>query len=287
MILNITSQGGYIWQHFTLIKTIPVYYSRSSDVLSDVLMNPATIVSAALVIILIFNSKRQIIHFKISRFTLFFVVYFIFAFTLAFTSSMKAGSSANYYLEATFAAAVILIVVLSKLCNKKVLQMVLLILLLAGNIHLLRTIRGEYFRWQDYPYYAEIIKTYNEKVPPDALGVSLYPDLIVSSGGNYHFNDCIQMVDGRSLELRQFFLDKIKSGSYKAIIWQIPDDELLLTNYRMIPMQTTVPSKGGYPVYLCESRVEICKNLKRQTRKSVVEFSLWNYNSFNFICGFA
>lgn len=249
-ILNFTSNGEYFWQHFVLMRGIPVYYERAVEVLQNVLLNPTTLLGLMVLLLLPIINFRKLSKLEKRVSIVILSGYFAFAAILGLVTSTRGGSSANYYLEVLFATSILMLPLLNFISRRKIRQIILAVLLICGSFQLIRNLRGEYFHWQSYSYNAEIIKTYNERVAKDELGISIYANLIVAADREYHFSDVIQYVDGRSPELKQFFISALKSRRYQAIIWDVPNDSFLLSEYKMIPMTTPIPVKGNYPVYL-------------------------------------
>ena len=204
---------GYVWQHFVLTRNIPASYAQAGNICLAFLLNPAMVG-------LLFLSRSK------------YAVYAAAACVLAFITSARIGANVNYYLETVF--------VLSLMLRRTPNLIPLTILLVCGSLQLVRNIRGEYLRWQGVEYYREIQRQYLNY--SNGVGISVYCDLIPT----YHFGDWIQYVDGRSPELQKTFIDALRSGRYKAIIWYNPNDPLLL-NYDLVPINQPLPPR---PVYL-------------------------------------
>ena len=203
---------GYIWQHFVLTRNVPAFYAQTGHILWSVLLNPAMVG-----VFFVTRSK--------------YAVYLGAAIVLAFVTSARVGANVNYYLESAF--------VLSLMLRTSSVT-ALGILLLCGSLQFVRNVRGEYFRWQGVEYYREVRRQYLNYAGD--VGISTYCDLIP----NYHFGDWIQYIDGRSPELRKVFIEAVKSGRYKAIIWYSPNDPLL-SDYDIVSIDRPLPSR---PVYL-------------------------------------
>lgn len=247
-VLTYTSDGGYIWQHFILTRQIPASYSQSILVTKNVLVSLSTIAGLLVIVFGIIKLIQE--KLILQTYYIFFLFYFLLAVTIGFITSARAGAASNYYLESAFAASILIAILIGRIKETNFYPVLLMFFLFSGAFQLSRNLRGEYFRWQSYPYYAEIINTLNKTTPKDAVCISVYADLVSASGRAYHFGDWIQYTDGRSLELKELIIKKIESNQYKAIIWLTPEHNLLLKNgYKMIPMSTAVP-EGNYPVYL-------------------------------------
>jgi hypothetical protein len=175
----------YIWQHFILTSEIPMNYSRAWEILGNLLLNPAMIG-------IFFIKKKK------------YLIYFALAGLLAFITSLRTGSSINYYLETVFVISLLL-------SNHRILLSVLLI---CGTVQIGRNLRGEYLRWQGLSAY--------EKVINDAQGcrdgIAYYADMMP----NPHFGDWIQYLDGRSSVLNNIFNEALNSKRYECIIWNKP-----------------------------------------------------------------
>lgn len=246
--LNMTSAGGYVWQHVFLMPRTPMVAGQAMGLLRAMLKSPATYLGLGL---LAAAAVRGRFRFDGCSPKLLFGIYFLAASALAFVTSARGGAYVNYYLEATIALSICVGMAWHTLSRRVVPATFVVIVALyglAGAFEFQRMARAERARWRSLDYYHEIVAALTREVPAGMPVISVHPELAVAAGREYHFGDFMQYLDGRSEELRKTFADALASGRYPAVIWHIPDDPLL-KGYRRVPMQHAVPA-GYYPVYL-------------------------------------
>jgi len=259
-LLNITSQGGYVWQHFTHAGRLDFKIERVIENLLVMLKAPATLVLiAGIVITAFFARMKNLLSFNFSTivkegFTKeqVVVIHFLIACLLVLISTGRFGASINYYLEVSFTGSIVLSLSLHWLMQNhktQLVQAILFLLILGGSFQMVRVIRGEYFRWKSLPYNQEIIETVNRLTPPESVCISVFPDLLTASGREFHFDDWLEYAVPWSPELNEIFKREVATGRYPAIIWHDSISEEKFQGYRLVRMKTPVPEKV-HPVYL-------------------------------------
>jgi hypothetical protein len=246
--LNVTSAGGYVWQHVFLMPRTPVVSGQAMGLLRAMLKSPSTYLGLGLLAAAAVRGRFRIDGRSPK---LLFGIYFLAASTLAFVTSARGGAYVNYYLEATIALSICVGMAWHTLSRRYVPAALLVIVGLyglAGVFEFQRMARAELARWRSGDYYHEVVTVLAREVPVGMPVISVHPELAVAAGREYHFGDFMQYLDGRSEELRKVFTDALASGRYPAVIWHTPEDPLL-KGYRRVPMQHAVPA-GYYPVHL-------------------------------------
>lgn len=272
VVLNATSAGGYFWQHFVLMRQVPHSYALSWHWLGSLGRAPGTWLSLAVVALGTWRQIRQprektadaatpptvqtrwrtLLASPVSLLS----VYLLAAVALAFVTSARSGSYVNYYLE-----SVLVLALLTGLgwhwwqrqpsaasTWQRGMILFCALFVAAGAVECWRLARAESDRWQSLPYYREIVETLKRDVPPDALVLSVHPELALAAGHAYHFGDFLQYQDGRSAVLSDILQEQLRNRRYGAIVWLTPDDPRL-AGYQLRPMPHSVRPRY-YPVYL-------------------------------------
>ena len=258
-LLNQTSSGGYVWQHFTHAERLPYSFAQSVGLLGEMLKHPTFFLS--LVCLIIFAFQNRGFFNRLSRGEAINVVrspkflilgYFLLSFVWSFLSTGRIGAGTQYYIENSLLLAIVTGLIFERFKQdalpKLALAMVFL-LPVGGAFQIFRIARGEYFRWQSLSYYREIYATVGKVVPPDGKCVSIAPELVVWNGCAFNFDDYMEYSGTWSPELIEIFEREIKAGRYAAILWE--DDKFTerFPNYRLIKMSQSPPEKY-YPIYL-------------------------------------
>ena len=259
-LLNQTSAGGYVWQHFTHAQRLPHSLVQSVNVFIEMLKHPTFFFSLVCLIIFAFQ-KRQVFNslnraeviktVRSPKFLIFF--YLLISLVWSFLSSGRTGGNINYYIENSFVLAIAVSLVFEHFKQKNALPNLALamifLLTFSGAFQIFRVLRGEYFRWQSLSYYREVFETVGKVVPPNSKCISIYPELVIWNGCAINFDDFEEYNGTWSPELIEIFEREIKMGRYAAVIWY--DDKFTerFPNYRLIKMSQNLPERY-FPVYL-------------------------------------
>ncbi|MGE0126790.1 MAG: hypothetical protein AB7U82_01705 [Blastocatellales bacterium] len=266
LALNATSDGGYFWQHLTLMKQTPQNYDWALKWFIAIFKSPSTWIGLAVVYGAIV-SRFGWAPFRIASLTrerlisllqspgALLLAYFVVAFTFAFVTSSRVGAYINYYLEALIVLAIIVALSWKQLSagrlggkSRYLYTAAVCLFALGAEIEFWRLYHAESFRYRSEAYYREIVETLAREVPPQSTIISVHPELATASGHNYHFGDFLQYGDGRSEQLREVIQREISSGRYRAVVW-VQADSPMMKGYRLVPMKQSAHEKY-YPVYL-------------------------------------
>jgi len=264
-LLNAFSDGGYVWQHFTHAKELPL-----DDKLFDVLITglgqqPSTWIFVFAVISPVvwlgFNRARRNDLGGIARSPEFLVaISFLISFLLAVASSQRVGANVNYFIESTFLAALCFGMVVANAISLGRLRIVTafsVAMAAAGSFQLVRMIRGEYFRWQAYAYYEAVASKAAEITKPGAKCVSVYPELLVPTGCALNFDDFSEYATGWSPELRNVFESELRSGRIKTVIWMKEDFSARFPNYEEVSIPVARPERyNDVRLYVLRSDID-------------------------------
>lgn len=259
-LLNQTSAGGYIWQHFTHAQRLPHSFIQCGNVFIEMLKNPTFFFSLVCLIIFAFQYRKnfsslnrdEAIKIVCSpKFLIFF--YLLISLVWSFLSSGRVGGNINYYVENSFVLAIAVSLVFEHFKRKNAfpnLALAMIFLLtFSGTFQMVRVLRGEYFRWQSLTYYREVFETVGKTLPPNSKCISVYPELVIWNGCVINFDDFEEYQGNWSPELIEIFEREIKMGRYATVIWF--DDKFTdrFPNYRLIKMSQNPPERY-FPVYL-------------------------------------
>lgn len=255
-LLNKTSDGGYIWQHFTHANRLPFDYRATITLITIILKTPSTWIYIAILSLCsyhlfkshslktnsIFSSPKWLIAF-----------YFLTAFVFAFVTASRFGAATNYYLETSFVVSVLIALCWEKLSrygqSRLTYSLVIILLAAAGSFNLVRAARSEYYRWQGLPYYNEMVERLNKTIPQKSVCISVNPELVTAGGHEYHFDDWAEYAENWSPELNKIFRERIAEKRYAAIIWHTSEVNDEFKGYRLIRMSQPMPQKH-FPVFL-------------------------------------
>jgi 4-amino-4-deoxy-L-arabinose transferase-like glycosyltransferase len=258
-LLNYTSGGGYIWQHWTHAQRLTFSWSKVLDTFLKTLTTPVFFFALVSLLVFIFWKRKFLVPFSREKLSGFLrapealiLFYFLISFGWAFVSGGRVGASANYYIESSLVLAIICGFVYANFKRNYLPGVALAMIVLfslGGAFQLARILHGERFRWQSVGYYREILDRTAKTIPPDSTCVSVAVELVVWSGCQFHFDDYGEYQYGWSPELRETFEREVKTGRYAAILWY--DDRLQskFPNYRLVPMSQSAPERS-FPVYL-------------------------------------
>lgn len=259
-LLNYTSDGGYVWQHFTHAQRLPYSWRHSTEIFIEMLKQPSFSLSLVCLIIFafqnrhIFNNLSRAEAVKIARSPRVLVLFYILiSLVWSVFSAGRVGGGINYYVENSFVLAIFWGLIFEDFKRQKILpklaSVMIILLTLGGAFQLTRVLRGEYFRWQSLSYYREIFETVGKVAPEGSKCVSIYPELVVWNGCAFNFDDFEEYEGTWSPELSEIFEREIKAGNYAAIIWYNDKFSERFPNYRLVKMSQNLPEKY-FPVYL-------------------------------------
>lgn len=267
-LLNKTSDGGYIWQHFTHANRLPFDYGATFTLIMIILKTPSTwiyIVIISFCAYYLFNSDSLKVNSIFSSPKWLIAFYALIAFVFAFVTASRFGAATNYYLETLFVVSILIALCWEKLSSYRQLRLtysiVIILLAAAGSFNLVRAARIEYYRWQELPYYNEMVERLNKLVPPKSVCISVNPELVTSGGHEYHFDDWAEYAENWSPELNKIFRERISEKRYAAIIWHTSQVNDEFKGYRLIKMSQPMPQKH-YPVFLFV-REDLIENSER------------------------
>jgi 4-amino-4-deoxy-L-arabinose transferase-like glycosyltransferase len=258
-LLNYTSSGGYLWQHWTHAQRLTFSWNQVIYEFLKLLKTPAFFF--ALVFLSVFIYRKRKFPFQTSRekfsdrvrspewLSLF---YFLASLGWAVAASGRVGANVNYYIECSFLLAVFggfVYEYFRRHAPPKLALAMIILFTLGGSFQLARILHGEYYRWQALDYYREVLDRTKKSIPPGGTCVSVAVELVVWSGCRFHFDDYGEYDHGWSPELREAFEREVGTGRYAAILWY--DDKLQsrFPNYRLVPMSQSA-SERSFPVYL-------------------------------------
>ncbi|MGH9854731.1 MAG: hypothetical protein ACREBD_33275, partial [Blastocatellia bacterium] len=258
--IELSSGGGYFWQHFTLMRRTPHSYADALHWVVSLLKSPSTWIAAAVIVAGVVRRFDPAVFFSWPEFKKWLRspecligCYLVAALIFAFVTSARRGAYINYYLEASMVGAIAVAMAWRWLASAErygtgLHPAISILLLLAGAFEFSRMARAESYRWRSLPYYREVVATLAREVPADGLCVSVHPELVLAAGRKFHFGDWIQYQDGRSSELQQVYDEAISSKRYAAII-TLGGKGTGLSGYRLAPMKQAAHEKY-YPVFL-------------------------------------
>lgn len=259
-LLNYTSDGGYVWQHFTHAQRLPYSLQQAVEVFIMMLKQPAMFFALAFTVVFALkirrvlngSGKNNLLQIASSpRILLFF--YLLVSLIWSILGAGRIGGNANYYIEVSFVLAVACGLIFEDFKNRQNMPkwaLALVILLtLGGSFQIFRNLRGEYYRWESLSYYREVYETVGKVVPKDSKCISIYPELVVWNGCAINFDDFEEYSGTWSPELIEVFDREVKQGKYSAIIWY--DDKFAekFPNYRLVKMSQNQPERY-FKIYL-------------------------------------
>ncbi len=245
LVLDLTSEGGYLWQHWTLPQGIPRSLAGSFRIFVDLVHAPSTLVLIAMCAwFALARRGGGATGPELPGLAATVFVYAALAAVFALITASFKGANVNYWLEACLVSSMALGILWERFRLRggagRLYCWVVVVLFLASGLSLARFVRGEYFRWNSLPYYRELVATLNESVPKGEVCISEYPELVTAAGLEYHFNDYVQYGDGRSDMLVNVFREAIASRRYACLISLDPSP---IPGYRLVRMQAPAPMK--------------------------------------------
>lgn len=267
LALNLTSDGGYIWQHFTHAKKLPVSLGKSFSFFIEVLKTPTAMVFLLMAGAAIFIARKNFtdalrsLKLSLRQAKIFdevgarrlIILYFCLSLGFAFLSSGRHGGTWNYYLEVSFVAAIVIAIIYDRLARREKFRLAagfIVLLALGGAFQLVRLARGEYFRWQSLAYHREIVAKIEQLTPPGSVGFSACPELLVAAGRDFYFDDIQEYMEEWSPELHQAFEAEFTKKSLSAVILRTSDvPEKDFRGYRLVKTENPPPERF-HRVYL-------------------------------------
>jgi len=259
LLLDYVSSGGYVWQHFTHARTLPYSFANSLYLAGEVLKVPTAIIFGGGLLTFAYEGREALYKagggrlIKLLRSSGSLILfYLLLSFLWAFLSAGRAGANLNYYLENSMAMAICFALIHASFKRKGrpiAASLMVILMTLGGSFQLARILRGEYFRWQALNYYREVSGTAAKLTPPNSTCVSVYPELVVRNGCQFHFDDFGEYVGGWSPGLSEIFARELRAGRYPVIIWNTNDLQAQFPNYHLVPMSQSPPERF-LPVYL-------------------------------------
>lgn len=260
-LLNRTSNGGYVWQHFAHAQRLPFESRNLSSNFLIVAEAPAFFFLIVFLVIFIVQkivasrqaaNRAALLRRVVESPALLLWLYFLLSFAQSFAGSGRVGANANYYLENSFAAALVFGLVYHEFragAQNKIVIAATILIGAGGAFQAARLLRGEYFRWQALGYYREISATAARYIEPGAVCVGTFPELLAAHGCEFEFDDVGEYASGWEPELTEIFEREIKTGRFAAIVWNNKEFAERFPNYRLVPMSQRAPDKF-YPIYL-------------------------------------
>jgi 4-amino-4-deoxy-L-arabinose transferase-like glycosyltransferase len=256
LLLNYTSNGGYIWQHFVHARTLPFDYGGLPPFLFQLIVEPTSaifVIALSVFIGLNLRSRGENVSIKavVSPRSLVYL-YLLLTIAGAIISSGRVGSNLNYFLEASFVASIVGGLIYDDLRQRALHRIALglvVVITLGGAFQLIRNGRGEYFRWRALPYYQEIYREAAKYAVRGQACASVFAELVARNGCQLHFDDYGEYVGGWSPELTSIFRREVSSGKYAVIVWNEDDLATEFPNYRLVPMSEPLPERF-FKVYL-------------------------------------
>ncbi|HEX8249053.1 MAG TPA: glycosyltransferase family 39 protein [Pyrinomonadaceae bacterium] len=258
-LLNYTSGGGYVWQHWTHAQRLTFSWYQVIDVFFKLLKTPVIFFALVFLFIFIygkrkflFQSRREKLFDALRSPELLILFYFLISLGWAFVSSGRVGANANYYIESSLLLAIVVGFSYSNFKRNSLPRLALAMIVLftlGGAFQVARILHGEYFRWQTVGYYREILHQTAKFTTPGSTCISVAAELVVWNDCRFQFDDFSEYEHGWSPELREAFEREVKTGRYAAILWYDDALQTRFPNYRLVPMSQSAPERS-FPIYL-------------------------------------
>lgn len=264
-LLNQTSDGGYLWQHFTHAQKLPFSFDKLAEGILQMITAPTTIVFGIFLLIFAYK-KRELLDRKdrdelinLLRSPKFLILFYLFlSFTAASVSGGRVGANINYYLESSFIIAIACGLIYEDFRQKASLKLasaMIVLFILGGVFQMVRIGRGEYFRWQARSYYQEISDTAAKYASAGSVCFSVYVELVARNGCAFYFDDYGEYTTGWTPELTAVFEREVRTGKFALIIWSSDRFQEKFPNYELLPMSQNIPERF-FPVYLYVRKTE-------------------------------
>ncbi len=237
--LDVTSSGGYLWQHLMLPQGLDRSWGKAAQVLRSFVTAPSTILTASALALPAFRRFRRADTAAGNRVDVVLWCYSAATVALALVLSRFRGSNLNYYLEASLALPLAAAVASARL-STSIRSKIAVALAIGAAVFLFRFSRGEYYRWMGLPYYRALVTAVQKSVAPSEPIVTVYPELAVAARRRYHFNDVLQYQDGRSVALVTVLAEGVRSRRYAAVI---NHDSTPPAGYRLADIPLPLPEK--------------------------------------------
>jgi 4-amino-4-deoxy-L-arabinose transferase-like glycosyltransferase len=227
-LLNYTSGGGYIWQHWTHAQRLTFSWIQVLGEFLKTLKTPVYFFALIFLFIFIYRKRKFLFASRarlsgVSRSAESLILfYFSISLGWAIVSSGRVGANVNYYIESSLLLAIIGGFIYANFKRDHLPRLALSMIVLftlGGAFQLARILHGEYFRWQTAAYYREISERTAKFTPPGSTCISVAAEMVVWNGCRFHFDDFSEYEHGWSPELRETFEREVKTGRYAAILW--------------------------------------------------------------------
>jgi hypothetical protein len=257
-LLNYTSGGGYIWQHWTHAQRLTFSWIQVLGEFLKTLKTPVYFFALIFLFIFIYRKRKFLFASRarlsgVSRSAESLILfYFSISLGWAIVSSGRVGANVNYYIESSLLLAIIGGFIYANFKRDHLPRLALSMIVLftlGGAFQLARILHGEYFRWQTAAYYREISERTAKFTPPGSTCISVAAEMVVWNGCRFHFDDFSEYEHGWSPELRETFEREVKTGRYAAILWYDDSLQTRFPNYRLVPTSQNAPERS-FPVYL-------------------------------------
>jgi 4-amino-4-deoxy-L-arabinose transferase-like glycosyltransferase len=259
LVLNYTSSGGYVWQHFIHAGDLPFVENYLGVFINGLVYQPSSWIFAICLFIFLFLYIRSIdlsnltVSLRILRSPQFLIfIYLCLSLGWALISSHRVGANVNYFIENSLIAAILAGIIFKFFHNQnknRLVSIMLVLMTFGGCFQMIRLLRGEYFRWQAFGYYQMISDVAAQLTPSNSKCISIYPELVIKTGCTFHFDDYSEYTSKWSQELNDVFEQEVNSGRYKTIVWNSNNFGLKFPNYRLVPMSQNPPERF-HKVYL-------------------------------------
>lgn len=267
-LLDYTSSGGYIWQHFVHARHLPFGYDNLRANLPFGFKLPAYLIFLIFLLIFLYGkrefsgageTKRTQIAALLRSPRLLILMYFAASFATAFVSSGRVGANVNYYIENSFSAIIICGLIydwLRRIGAARLSFALVALLAASGAFQLAQIGRGEYFRWQSLAYYREIFRRVGDitAASPEKVCVSVAPELVVWNGCALEFIDYEEYDKGWSPELERIFAREMETGRFAAIVWHNDTLQTRFPNYRLV--RTAEKPPGRFSVVFLYEKID-------------------------------
>lgn len=270
-LLDYTSSGGYVWQHFVHARGLPFLPENLFENFPANPKLPAFLFFLIFLFIFLLRAAkvfaedeakraRVIKILRSPRFLIF--LYFAVSFAAAFISSGRVGANVNYYIENSLCAMIICGLIYNRFqsgaARRKLSWALVVCLISGGAFQAARVLHGEFWRWQAVDYYREVYSRAGEIISADGSGarrentcVAVFPEFVAANGCALEFDDFHEYEAEWSPELNEIFEREIKSGRYAAIVWYNDRLQERFPDYRLVEMRESLPRRA-FPVFLYE-----------------------------------
>jgi hypothetical protein len=241
--LESTSHGGFFWHAVRLQGGVSLSLAQARELALTYFRSPATILTLVLLVIGILRSgthdpktetDETAGEARLLRRLL--LAYLVAAVALAALTSAKVGASINYWLEVSAVLSILTPLYLRPALDLRAtphfrrgihlwssdgLYLILVTLMFAAALlNGGREVHGLVLQWRALPYVDEVVGDIRKMTTPHELVYVEYPDLAVSAGRPYVFND-LALYEDSSL-LAGIYHRVLRSDSLRLIVSLAP-----------------------------------------------------------------